>query len=56
MVREINQSFVSSEEILGNEVFEYRADRDKVEKNVEKKIERGDQGIHMGALKSCSGE
>ena len=32
MVREINQSFVSSEEILGNEVFEYRADRDKVKK------------------------
>ena len=32
MVREINQSIVSPEEILGNEVFEYRADRNKVKK------------------------
>lgn len=32
MVREINQSIVSPEEILGNEVFEYRADMDRVKK------------------------
>ena len=32
MVREINQSIVEPEEILGNEVFEYRADMDKVKK------------------------
>ena len=34
MVREINQSIVSPEEILGNEVFEYRADMDRVKKCV----------------------
>ena len=34
MVREINQSIVSPEEILGNEVFEYRADMDRVKKRV----------------------
>ena len=32
MVREINQSIVEPEEILGNEVFEYRADMDRVKK------------------------
>lgn len=32
MVKEINQSIVSPEEILGNEVFEYRADRGRVKK------------------------
>lgn len=34
MVREINQSIVSPEGILGNEVFEYRADMDRVKKCV----------------------
>jgi len=31
-VRDSNQSIISSEEILGNEVFEYRADMDRVKK------------------------
>lgn len=40
MVRDINQQIVTPEEILGSEVYEYRADVDKVKKCVKEDRER----------------